>query len=190
MTYRSVLACLCFAMLSQLSSGCWCYRPILGRFSCANQHFPLNSSGPAPSPILAGQAPSPIFNHSPILGGCPILGGDIGHGSAGCANCGSALIFTGASAMPVSNGPMLQNGINPGLQHGSGFGGLPPGKPGMMSGPYVPPGGYPQPTVGSPPNFTNYPVFNTPPAPLGSPTLGPPTVSKELPLPTAMPSRQ
>ena len=182
MMRRSVFACLFFATVSQLSSGCWCYRPVLWRFGCHNQHSPVNAGGPGP--ILSGAAPSPIFGGGPILGGGPVHGGDIGHGAPGCANCGSAPIFNGGSAMPVT-GPNMFGGSGPGVQHGAGFGGLPPGKPGYMTGPYTPPGGYPQTTVGLPPSYTGNPVYQTAPAALGAPS-----VSKELPLPTAMPSKQ
>lgn len=187
MMRRSLFACLFFATLSQLSSGCWCYRPVLWRFGCQNQHSPVNAGGPGP--ILSGPAPSPIFGGSPILGGGPIhangpmLGGDIAQGAPGCANCGSAPIFNGGSAMPVS-GPNVYDGSGPGMQHGTGFGGLPPGKPGYMTGPYVPPGGYPQPTVGLPPSYTGNPVYQTAPAALGTPS-----VSTQLHTPTAMPSK-
>ncbi len=187
MMRRSLFTCLFFATLSQLSSGCWCYRPVLWRFGCQNQHSPVNAGGPGP--ILSGPAPSPIFGGSPILGGGPIhangpmLGGDIAQGAPGCANCGSAPIFNGGSAMPVS-GPNVYDGSGPGMQHGTGFGGLPPGKPGYMTGPYVPPGGYPQPTVGLPPSYTGNPVYQTAPAALGTPS-----VSTQLHTPTAMPSK-
>jgi hypothetical protein len=102
MTRRTVLICCVIAAASQLSSGCWYYRPFLWRWGCCGGCAPCG--GPAYGPVSGGPALA-----APAVGG------------GGCSSCfaspgaaaplpaypvdGAAPVFTGA---PTSITPLPQ----------------------------------------------------------------------------------
>lgn len=151
LTRRSWLGLLALGLLSQLSSGCLCYRPLFPRLN----HALTGNFGSGPllgAPIAAPGIAGPTLDAGyPISGGVPVMGG----GQPGCCGGGGPISMSPGmphEGMPIGQG--LSMGAHPPMQMVSGGG----------SGPYS---GFPT-------------TFNGPPIQLGTPSVSQPLPNPKL----------